>query len=49
MFAFASTKVFCAFRIYKEFKMASEGYLPAANADDIDDNYHNAADAGNHM
>ena len=28
MFAFGAVKLLCAFRIYKEFKLAAEGYPP---------------------
>ena len=37
MFIFTTVKLLCAFRIYKEFKMAAEGY--PSNQLDIDDNF----------
>ena len=37
MFIFTTVKLLCAFRIYKEFKKAAEGY--PSNGLDIDDNF----------
>ena len=34
MFTFATTKLICAFRIYKEFKLATEGYVEQVANDD---------------
>lgn len=44
MFFFCMTKLVCAFRIYKEFKAASEGYI---NVVSDDDNFMNANNNNN--
>ena len=40
MFTFGLTKLYCAFKIYKEFTAATEGYMTHSNNND--DNFMNA-------